>query len=160
MRNRIVATTDFDIDLIGKVWSAGTLNIAKAISIFHDIVDVQRGDNEERSKKETHYGDLVPEKGRTANEQLALFCSLPAEQEWLKKRKVVKLTRYVDREGVHRLRYFVDNPYSADYMLNLKTCVLNPREPHLQFKIKRPGQPERTEIFSIADVAEVVPRVR
>lgn len=39
IKNRLLAATDFDSTLDKEVWSSGRLNVTKAISVYHDVVD-------------------------------------------------------------------------------------------------------------------------
>lgn len=159
VRNRIVASTDFNVNLTDVVWSAGTLNIAKAVSIFEDIMEIRKtGRGPTGQATETLYGDLLVDAGRSVSDELARFCSNADTQRILRKSRVVKVSTYVDERGNLRLRYLVDQWANPERTLISMECGLNPRETQARFKIRAPRLPEKIEVFTIADIADVVPR--
>jgi hypothetical protein len=158
MRNRIVASANFDVNLMDVVWSGGTLDIPKAVSVYHDIVDIRRGDRRAAAhERETLYGDLLVDNGPSATDELARFCNDAKVRAKLKQWNVVKMSRYVDGQGNNRVVYFADNR-SSDRTLVRRECGWNARETHLRFKVRMPGREETVEVFSIADIVDVVPR--
>lgn len=152
IRNRIISATDFDPLLNESVWSSGRLNIAKAISIFDDAVQLKPEPGE--ASGELIFGEL------TSGDDLARFCS-PEERRSLAKKKIMKLNVYLDQKFNTRLRFLVDQTFNPERQLQPIECALDPRQTSLSIRVRKSTNDDQfeTRTFVISDVADVVPRV-
>lgn len=78
IKNRLLVGTDFDLDLKGVAWSSGRLDVVKAISVYHDVVEMEGG-----------AGDLIFGTIDNLHEVYQLCKSPPQDHDPAKLRKVV-----------------------------------------------------------------------
>lgn len=103
IKNRILAGTDFDPILKDDAWSSGRLNILKAISVYHDVVEL-------RGQSSLRFGALK----QPVN--LMSFCE---ENPGLDVRRLKKVIPNIEENGKTYLEYWVD----TDGTLNPERCV-------------------------------------
>ncbi len=166
IRNRIVASTNFRPHLAPFAWSAGTLNIEKAISIFDDSITVRRAAEGEKRLEETLFGTLLAPGGSAIKDSNAMgdalisLCEDNDTQKWLRRTRVVKFSTYSDpATGKLMGRYLVAPLIGTDRKLEKKECRVK-ASMALAFRVKpTDGQEqERDELFALVDVQDIVPR--
>lgn len=135
IKNRILSSSDFDMNLAGDAWSSGRVNIIKAISLYHDLIDLGAG--------VTSYAS-----GRLENkEDLPRFCSSDALKPLL--HRIRKIIPNIQSATGNQIEYWVEQ----DGLLSKVRCAQDAgRDPVIAIS----AEDNSVKYLKIGDIVDIV----